>query len=155
MNILVVGSGGREHAIAWKLSRSPRNVEVFCAPGNAGIAQVAKCFPTRADDIAGLADLARELRIDLTVVGPEAPLVKGIAEHFDSKGLLIIGPTRAAAQLEGSKIFAKKFMARHQIPTARFGVCETPDAARAQLKGNFSLPVVVKADGLAAGKGVR
>jgi phosphoribosylamine--glycine ligase len=155
MRILVIGSGGREHAIAWKLSKSPRNVELFCAPGNAGIARLAKCFPTRADDVAGLADLARGLGIDLTVVGPEVPLVKGIASLFADKNLGIVGPTQAAAQLEGSKIFAKQFMARHRIPTARFVVCQSPDSARDQLKSHFRLPVVVKADGLAAGKGVR
>src|SRR5262249_2576487 len=155
MRILVVGSGGREHAIVWKLSKSPREVELFSAPGNPGIAQLAKCLPTRADDVAGLAELAQELGVDLTVVGPEAPLVNGIADLFAEKRLRIVGPTRAAARLEGSKIFAKQFMARHQIPTARFSVCESPEQAREQLNSHFRLPVVIKADGLAAGKGVR
>src|SRR5262249_54207148 len=155
MKILVAGSGGREHAIVWKLSKSPRDIELFCAPGNAGIAQLAKCFHTRADDVAGLAQLVQELGVDLTVVGPELPLVNGVADLFAERKLRIVGPTSAAARLEGSKIFAKQFMSRHQIPTARFVVCETPGAAREQLKSHFRLPVVVKADGLAAGKGVR
>src|SRR5260370_3795517 len=146
MKVLVVGSGGREHAIIWKLSKSPRNVELFCAPGNAGIAQLAKCCPTRADDVAGLAALAGGLGVDLTVVGPEGPLVKGIFDSFTEKGFRIVGPTQAAAQLEGSKIFAKQFMARHQIPTARFIVCDNPNSARAQLDRHFHLPIVIKAD---------
>lgn len=155
MRILVVGSGGREHAIVWKLSKSPSKVELLCAPGNAGIAQLAKCFNTRADDVEGLAQLAAELGVDLTVIGPEAPLVKGVADLFGQMKLRIVGPSRAAAQLEGSKVFAKQFMARHQIPTAPFVVCESPEAARQQLRSRFRLPLVVKADGLAAGKGVR
>jgi len=155
MKILVIGSGGREHAIVWKLSKSPRDVELFCAPGNAGIAQLAKCIPTGADDVRALAEFACDLGADLTVVGPEVPLVKGIADLFTRKGLLIVGPTQVAARLEGSKIFAKQFMARHRIPTARFVVCDSPDSARAALNRSFTLPIVVKADGLAAGKGVR
>jgi phosphoribosylamine---glycine ligase len=155
MKILIVGSGGREHAIVWKLSKSVRDVELFCAPGNAGIAQLAKCFSTRADDVAGLAELSEGLAVDLTVVGPEAPLVKGIANLFADKSLRIVGPTQAAAQLEGSKIFAKQFMARHKIPTARFSACENPEEARVRLKSLFHFPIVIKADGLAAGKGVR
>src|SRR5215471_14152017 len=155
MRILVVGSGGREHALVRKLSRSARDVELFCAPGSAGIAQLAKCVPTRADDVAGLVGLVQELGIDLTMVGPEAPLVNGIADLFAENNLQIVGPTRTAARLEGSKIFAKQFMSRHQIPTARFSVCQSPEVAREQLKTHFRLPVVVKADGLAAGKGVR
>src|SRR5262245_1098599 len=155
MRILVVGSGGREHAIDWKLSKSSRGDEKLCAPGNARIAQLPKCFDVRADDVAGLAQLAVELGVDLTVVGPEAALVKGVADLFAEKKLRIVGPTRSAALLEGSKIFAKQFMSRHRIPTARFSVCESPETAREQLNNNFRLPVVVKADGLAAGKGVR
>jgi phosphoribosylamine--glycine ligase len=155
MKILVIGSGGREHAIVWKLSESASGVELFCAPGNAGIAQLAKCIPTGADDVGALAEIARELAVDLTVVGPEVPLVKGIVDLFASKGLRIVGPSQAAARLEGSKIFAKQFMERHRIPTARFVVCDDPEGARAELKRGFRLPIVVKADGLAAGKGVR
>ena len=155
MKILVIGSGGREHAIVWKLSKSARDVDLFCAPGNAGIAQLAKCIPTGVDDVRALAEFACDLGVDLTVVGPEVPLVKGIADLFTRKGLLIVGPTQGAARLEGSKVFAKQFMARHRIPTARFVVCDSPDSARAELNRSFTLPIVVKADGLAAGKGVR
>src|SRR5215471_1579870 len=155
MKILVIGSGGREHAIVWKLSKSGSRVELFCAPGNAGIGQLAKCFPTGADDVGALAALACELGIDLTVVGPEVPLVKGIVNQFKGKGLRIVGPTEAAARVEGSKVFAKQFMRRHRIPTARFVVCDSPESARAELNRNFALPIVVKSDGLAAGKGVR
>jgi phosphoribosylamine--glycine ligase len=155
MKILVIGSGGREHAIVWKLASSGADQELFCAPGNAGIAQLAKCLPVRADDVNGLAELAESLETDLTVVGPETPLVRGIANLFADKGLRLIGPTREAARLEGSKIFAKQFMARHKIPTAPFVVCENPEAARLQMENHFRFPVVIKADGLAAGKGVR
>ncbi len=143
MRILIIGSGGREHALAWKLAQSP-GVELFASPGNPGIAQVAKCLPL---------DQAEELRPDLTVVGPEAPLVEGIVDRFRAKGLRIVGPNREAARLEGSKVFAKNFFVEHHIPTAEFVVVENPADARRALD-RFGYPVVLKADGLAAGKGV-
>lgn len=155
MKVLVVGSGGREHALAWKLSREATVSEVLCAPGNAGIAQVAGLVPIAAADVEGLAALAERERIDLTVVGPELPLERGIADVFAQRGLRVFGPSRAAARLECSKVFAKAFMSRHGVPTARYRVCETPDEARQTVAaGELGLPVVVKADGLAAGKGV-
>ena len=154
MKVLVVGGGGREHALAWKLSRE-EGVEVICAPGNYGIAAVASTLPIPADDVEALARAAAEMQIDLTVVGPEQPLDRGIVDHFQSKGLRIFGPTRAAAQLECSKAFAKDFMTRHGIPTARYRVCASAAEARAVVaSGELGLPIVVKADGLAAGKGV-
>jgi phosphoribosylamine--glycine ligase len=155
MRILVIGSGGREHAIAWKLAASPHSKELYCAPGNAGIAETATCLPADVNDPNGLASLAESIRPDLTVIGPEAPLVAGVANAFRARGLRMVGPTAAAAQLEGSKIFAKEFTTRHSIPTARFVACDSPDAARGALRKQFEFPVVVKADGLAAGKGVR
>jgi phosphoribosylamine--glycine ligase len=155
MNILVVGSGGREHALAWKLSREPGIGTLLCAPGNAGIARVVRTAPVDAGDVEGLFDLARREAVDLTVVGPELPLDRGIVDIFSSRGLRIFGPSRAAAQLECSKVFAKGFMARYGIPTARFRACASAGEARAVLaSGELGLPVVIKADGLAAGKGV-
>jgi len=152
---MVIGSGAREHALAWKLAGERVVDEVLCAPGNPGIARVARCLTADPADPAGLADLAARERVDLTIVGPEAPLERGIADLFAGRGLLLFGPTRAAAQLECSKVFAKEFMARHGVPTARFAVCDTPEAASSVLaRGEFGLPVVVKADGLAGGKGV-
>ncbi|MFA5261473.1 MAG: phosphoribosylamine--glycine ligase [Candidatus Omnitrophota bacterium] len=153
MNILVVGSGGREHVLAWKLKQSPKVKQVFCAPGNGGIAGIATCCPVPADDIDGLVKLAKEKNIDLTVVGPEAPLVEGIVDAFQLNGLKIFGPSRQAAQLEGSKVFAKQFMRRYKIPTAEFKVFSDAEEARAFLL-RTRFPVVIKADGLAAGKGV-
>jgi phosphoribosylamine---glycine ligase len=155
MKILVIGSGGREHAICWKLARSPHTTELVCAPGNAGIAEIVTCFPVDVNDAGSLANLAGAMGADLTVIGPEAPLVAGVAEAFRARDLRLVGPSRAAAQLEGSKIFAKQFMARHSIPTAQFTACHAPESARAALELEFKFPVVVKADGLAAGKGVR
>lgn len=155
MRILVIGAGGREHAICWKLKQSPHTSELYCAPGNAGIAELATCLAVNVNDPASLAALAESISSDLTVIGPEAPLVSGAAESFRARGLRMVGPTAQAAQLEGSKIFAKQFMARHAIPTARFKACDSPASARAALKSEFKYPVVVKADGLAAGKGVR
>jgi len=155
MKILVIGSGGREHAICWKLKQSPHTSQLYCAPGNAGIAEIATCLEANANDPASLAALAESIAADLTLIGPEAPLVAGAAESFRERGLRMVGPTAQAAQLEGSKIFAKQFMARHAIPTARFKACDSPAAARAALESEFKYPVVVKADGLAAGKGVR
>ena len=155
MKILIIGSGGREHAICWKLSQSPHTSELYCAQGNAGIAEIATCYPANLNDAVGLASLAESVDAELTVIGPEAPLVAGVAEAFQARRLKMIGPTSGAAQLEGSKIFAKGFMARHSIPTARFTICHSPDQAKEALEHHYTLPVVVKADGLAAGKGVR
>lgn len=153
MRVLVVGSGGREHALVWKMLQSPRVSEVFCAPGNAGIARMATCVPVAADDIAGLRDWARENRIDLTIPGPEVSLVAGITGGFEAAGLKVWGPSRAAAQLEGSKSFSKQFMRDHNIPTADFKVFDDYDAACTYVRDRNS-PLVIKADGLAAGKGV-
>ncbi|HSE38346.1 MAG TPA: phosphoribosylamine--glycine ligase, partial [Blastocatellia bacterium] len=155
MKILVIGSGGREHALAWKLATSPNTSELYCAPGNAGIAEIATCMPANVNDPKGLAILAESIGADLTVIGPEAPLVAGVADAFHARGLRVFGPTAAAAQLEGSKIFTKEFTSRHSIPTARFVSCDSPDSAREVRIKQFQFPVVVKADGLAAGKGVR
>ena len=155
MKVLIVGGGGREHALAWKLSREQSVTGVISAPGNAGIAQIAPVRPVKADDVVGLADLADTERVDLTVVGPEVPLDAGIADVFAARGLRLFGPSRAAARLESSKVFAKNFMARYGIPTARYRVCTDAAEARAVVaSGEFGLPVVIKADGLAAGKGV-
>ncbi len=154
MKLLVLGSGGREHALAWKLHESQKMDELYCAPGNAGIAQEAECRPVDLSNSKAIVELAKTLRADLTIVGPEAPLVAGIVDDFEREGLSIIGPSKSAARLEGSKIFAKEFMRRHSIPTARFEVMDKyEDAVKALAR--FSLPVVIKADGLAAGKGVR
>ncbi len=153
MNVLVIGSGGREHALAWKLKQSPRVGKLYCAPGNAGCAEVAECVAADIKDVAGLADLAQKLKADLTVVGPELPLVLGVADEFARRGLKLLGPTKAAAELEGSKVFAKQFMQHHRIPTADFQVCALPSDAYSALCA-VEWPVVIKADGLAAGKGV-
>ena len=157
--LLIVGSGGREHAIAWAIrNTSSEPVELFCAPGNAGIAQVAQLVKLRIDDHAELAAFAESEKIDLTFVGPEAPLTAGIVDFFKSRELPIVGPTRAAARLEGSKIFAKEFMSRHGVPTAAFRTADSASEAIAHLKsgefGSAGSAVVIKADGLAAGKGV-
>ena len=152
MTVLVVGGGGREHALAWKLAQSPSVRRIYAVPGNPGIAQTATCLPAPAD-VSGYVDLAAAHEIDLTVVGPEAPLVAGIVDRFRSRGLKIIGPTQAAARLESSKIFAKRFFERAGIPTARSVQVTTYDEALDQLC-HFPFPVVIKADGLAAGKGV-
>jgi len=155
MKILVIGSGGREHALAWKLAQSPRVSEVLVAPGNAGTATEAKCrnVAVKVNDLDGLLQLARDEAIALTVVGPEVPLVAGVVDRFRAAGLRIFGPTAAAAQLEGSKAFAKDFLARHGIPTAFYAVHTQVDAALAYIHEKGA-PIVVKADGLAAGKGV-
>jgi phosphoribosylamine---glycine ligase len=155
MKILVIGSGGREHALVWKLRQSALAKEIFCAPGNAGIAEMAVCLPADVNDAGSLANLAESLAADLTIIGPEAPLVVGAADAFHARGLRIVGPTMNAARLEGSKIFAKQFMARRSIPTAQFTACHSPESARAALEAEYKFPVVIKADGLAAGKGVR
>ena len=155
MKILVVGGGAREHAIAWKLSRERGVTEILCSPGNPGIAAVARCLPGDLARPEGMLALARQENVALTVVGPELPLSLGIADLFAAEGLPIVGPTRAAAALESSKAFAKDFMARHDVPTARFLTCESADQALAAIAGgSFGYPVVLKADGLAAGKGV-
>jgi len=153
MKILVIGSGGREHALTWKLRESVLMEEIYCAPGNAGVAQEAECRPVDVSNPLQILELANEIKADLTVVGPEAPLVAGIVDEFKRAGRMIVGPTRAAAQLEGSKIFSKRFMQRHSIPTARFKVAESFEEALKAL-AEFGVPVVIKADGLAAGKGV-
>ena len=158
MKVLVIGSGGREHAICRSFDRSPKITKLFCANGNAGIAQIAELVPVRPDDVDGLVDLAVRNEIDLTFVGGETPLALGVVDAFESRGLKIIGPTKEAARLESSKSFAKDFMARHAIPTAKYTVAHSPDFAILELEsrdfGDESTPVVVKADGLAAGKGV-
>jgi phosphoribosylamine---glycine ligase len=153
MKVLVVGGGAREHALCWKLRQSPLLTELYCAPGNPGIAALADRVPLVSEEVQRLADFATELRIDLTVVGPELPLTLGIADEFANRGLPLFGPTQRAAELEGSKVFAKQFMERHGIPTAPFEVVHDAAAARAAA-GRFGYPVVLKADGLAAGKGV-
>jgi phosphoribosylamine---glycine ligase len=152
LRVLVVGGGGREHALAWKLSQSPRLGTLYAAPGNPGIARVAQCVPVRADDIAAVADLADRERIDLTVVGPETPLALGLADLLEARGRPVFGPSRAAAALESSKVFAKELFARYGIPSARFGTFDDPGAARAFVR-ELGDRAVVKADGLAAGKG--
>ena len=154
--ILVIGSGGREHAIVWAIRNTASEpVEIFCAPGNAGIAQIAQTADVPTNDHARLAEFAEAQNIDLTFVGPEAPLAAGIVDYFTAKGLRIVGPTVAAARLEGSKVFAKDFMTRHGIPTAAYRVAESARQALEYLRsGLFDGPVVIKADGLAAGKGV-
>ena len=153
--VLVIGSGGREHALAWKLAQSPRVSEVVVAPGNAGTATEAGCrnAPVKVTDIDGLLELAREEGVFLTVVGPEVPLVAGVVDRFRAAGLRIFGPTAAAAQLEGSKAYAKDFLARHGIPTAHYAVHTDVEAALADVRAKGA-PIVIKADGLAAGKGV-
>jgi len=153
MKVLLIGSGGREHALAWKIAQSPKVTKLFCAPGNAGIAAVAECVDLPADEVQALLKFARREQIGLTVVGPEAPLVAGIADRFEASDLPIFGPSQRAAELEGSKVFAKHIMRKHAIPTAHYDVFETVDAAEEHVR-KAPLPLVVKADGLAAGKGV-
>ncbi len=155
MRVLVIGGGGREHALAWKLAREPRVGEVMSAPGNPGSAQIGRTIDVDTSNVDALAALAERERIDLAVVGPELPLSCGVVDLFSARGLRAFGPTRAAARLESSKAFAKAFMSRHGIPTARYRVCESADDAYAVIaSGELGVPVVVKADGLAAGKGV-
>ncbi len=153
--VLVVGGGGREHALAASLARSPGVREVVCAPGNAGIAEVARCVPVDVADLDAVVRIARDVRADLVVVGPEAPLCAGLVDRLAAAGVLAFGPSAAAARLEGSKSFAKHFMKRHGIPTAGFSVHEGEAALTAVLRARPAGPVVLKADGLAAGKGVR
>ncbi len=154
MRVLVVGNGGREHALVWKIRLSPLVKEVYCAPGNAGIAALADCVPIDTSNIVEVADFAQTIRADLTVVGPELPMVLGMADEFQRRGLSIFCPSRSAAELEGSKAFAREFMQRHNIPSPGYEICTTPEECEAFLKkAPFGFPVVVKADGLAAGKG--
>ncbi len=158
MNVLVIGSGGREHAICHAFSKSERVTKIYCAPGNAGIAAIAGRVPIAADDVSVLFEMALAKNIELTFVGGETSLALGIVDEFQKRGLRIVGPTMSAARLESSKAFAKEFMHRHHIPTARFFTADDPRSAVAELEsgtfGNQPQPVVVKADGLAAGKGV-
>jgi phosphoribosylamine--glycine ligase len=155
MNVLIIGGGGREHALAWKTAQSARVQKVFVAPGNAGTAREAKCenLAIQAEDVDALLIFAQGNKIDLTIVGPEAPLVLGVVDRFQAAGLRCFGPVKAAAQLEGSKAFAKDFLARHKIPTAAYGNFTEVAAAKAFIR-QHGAPIVVKADGLAAGKGV-
>ena len=153
MRILVVGSGGREHALCWAIAASPLCAKLWCAPGNAGIAAEAECVAIAADDLDGLTDFARSRHIDLVVVGPEAPLVAGLVDRLSAAGIKAFGPTAAAAALEGSKGFMKDLCARHAIPTAAYARFEEPDGAKDYIRRRGA-PIVVKADGLAAGKGV-
>ena len=153
MKVLVVGSGGREHAIAWKLKQSTRVEKLYCAPGNAGIADVAECVAVGAEDIEGLCKLAVEKEIDLVVVGPEVPLSMGIVDAMNEKGIRVFGPNAKCAQLEGSKAFTKAFLARHDIPTAGYKEFTDKEELLAAV-GIYGYPMVIKADGLAAGKGV-
>jgi phosphoribosylamine--glycine ligase len=152
LRVLLVGGGGREHALAWKLAQSPRLGTLYAAPGNPGIARVAECVSVRADDVPAIADLAERERIDLTVVGPEVPLSLGLVDALEARGRRAFGPTRAAAALESSKAFAKDLFARHGIPTARFGIFDATGPARAFVR-ELGGRAVVKTDGLAAGKG--
>lgn len=155
MKILVIGSGGREHALVWKLSESPQVEKIYATPGNAGISQLAECVTAENNSPIALAELAARLEVDLTIVGPEAHLVAGVVDAFNRRQLAIVGPTRAAAALEGSKIFAKDFMSRHHLPTAAFTICESPESAYDIISSKiYGYPVVLKADGIAAGKGV-
>ena len=153
MKILVIGGGGREHALVWKISQSPLVDEIYCIPGNAGIARIARCEAMGATEIENLADFARNKGIDLTVVGPELPLTLGIVDYFKSAGLKIYGPGKTASQLEGSKSFAKNLMKKYRIPTGEYQTFTSPSQAKAYLN-KVSFPCVIKADGLAAGKGV-
>lgn len=158
MKVLVIGSGGREHAICWAFRKGAKVTKLYCANGNAGIAEIAECVAIKPDDIYGLVEFAVSNEIDLTFVGGEGPLALGVVDEFESRGLRIIGPNMAAAKLEASKAFSKDFMARHGIPTANYTVAHTPAFAIGELEsgdlGDAETPVVVKADGLAAGKGV-
>src|SRR5882724_4984336 len=153
MKVLVLGSGGREHALVWKLRQSPRISQLYCAPGNGGIADDAECVAVDLQNLNSITALAARLQPDLTVVGPELPLTLGVVDEFTRRGWRAFGPTQAAAQLEASKSFAKEFLQRHHIPTAPFAICDSVEQVRAAL-GHLHVPVVDKADGLAAGKGV-
>lgn len=153
MKVLLIGNGGREHALAWKLRQSPRITKLYCAPGNGGISQEAECVPVDLKSLDSIIGIATQLQPDVTVVGPELPLQLGIVDEFTRRRWLVFGPTKAAAQLETSKSFAKEFMQRHRIPTSHYAICDSVDDLNDAI-GRFSTPVVVKADGLAGGKGV-
>src|ERR1700726_551174 len=153
MKVLVLGGGGREHALVWKLKQSPRVSQLYCAPGNGGIADEAECLAADLKSLDSMVGLATRLQPDLTLVGPELPLTLGVVDEFERRGWRAFGPTQSAAQLESSKSFAKEFLQRHHIPTAPFAICDSIEQVREAL-GHFHVPVVVKADGLAAGKGV-
>jgi phosphoribosylamine--glycine ligase len=153
MKVLLLGGGGREHALVWKLRQSPRISQLYCAPGNGGIADEAECLPADLKSLESMIALATRLQPDLTIVGPELPLTLGVVDEFTRRGWRAFGPTQAAARLESSKSFAKEFLQRHHIPTAPFAICDSVEQVKSAL-GHFHAPVVVKADGLAAGKGV-
>src|SRR5712691_59868 len=153
MKVLVLGNGGREHALVWKLRQSARVSKLYCAPGNGGIADEAECLPVDLKSLQSMVALGEQVRPDLTVVGPELPLTLGVVDEFTRRGWPVFGPTKAAAQLEWSKSFAKEFLQRHRIPTAAYAICDSVEEVREAL-AHFHVPVVVKADGLAAGKGV-
>jgi len=153
MKVLVLGSGGREHALVWKLRQSARIAKLYCAPGNGGIAEDAECLPVDLKSLDSMVALGMQVQPDLTVVGPELPLTLGVVDEFTRRGWPVFGPTKAAAQLEASKSFAKEFLQRHRIPTAAYAICDSIEEVREAL-ALFHAPVVVKADGLAAGKGV-
>jgi phosphoribosylamine---glycine ligase len=153
MKVLIIGSGGREHALVWKLRQSPRVTKIYCAPGNGGIADEAECVAVDVKNLDSMVLLANKIRPDLTIVGPELPLMLGVVDEFTRRGWRTFGPTQAAAQLESSKSFAKEFLQRHHIPTARYAICDSAEQVRDALP-HFHTPIVVKADGLAAGKGV-
>jgi len=153
MKVLVIGSGGREHTLIWKLKQSDKVSKLYAAPGNAGIGELAECINIKVDDIRSLVAYAKQEAIDLTIVGPELPLVLGIVDAFEAEGLKIFGPNKEASQFEGSKDYTKSFLMRHHIPTAKYKSFIAPEAAKAAL-ASFGYPVVIKADGLAAGKGV-
>ena len=153
MKVLVIGTGGREHALVWKLRQSPRVSQVYCAPGNGGICDEAECVQVDIKSLDSIVSVANQLKPDLTVVGPELPLKLGVVDEFMRRGWPVFGPTKAAAQLESSKSFAKEFLQRRHIPTAPYAICNSPDEVRDALP-HFHMPLVIKADGLAAGKGV-
>lgn len=153
MKVLVVGGGGREHAICWKLAQSPKVEKIYCAPGNAGIAQVAECVEIKAEDISKICDFAAESQVELAVIGPEVPLAMGIVDALEERGIRTFGPNKECSQLEASKSFTKSFLARHKIPTAAYKEYTDIDSLRGDI-GIFGYPMVLKADGLAAGKGV-
>src|SRR4030043_1230902 len=152
MKVLVVGGGGREHTLVWKIGQSPKVSKIYCAPGNAGISEQATIVPIKANDLMGLLDFALKEKIDLTVVGPEEPLTRGIVDLFEAKGLSIFGASQKAAELEGSKAFAKEMMEKYQIPTSLYEIFDDPKKARDYVRKQGA-PIVVKADGLAAGRG--
>src|ERR1044071_5771534 len=153
MRVLVIGSGGREHALVWKISQSPKVDKIYCAPGSAGIGDLAELVANGPEQIEKLADFAAKEKIDLTVVGPELPLTLGITDLFESRGLKVFGPNKAAARLEGSKAFAKEILQENNIPTASFGIFTDAGLAKRYIEQHLA-PYVIKADGLAGGKGV-